>query len=74
MKSWQFWSLVVGMIASLFTLGAYGYNISSFAATVASRVGFLEKQREEDKQDIKENLNYIRQRVDEIAKQLQEKK
>lgn len=74
MKQWQFYSLVLGLLISVFTLGSYGYNISAFASGIATRVGFLEKQRDEDKADIKENLNYIRTRVDEIAKQLQEKK
>ncbi len=75
MKQWQFWSIVVGLVAGLLTLGGYGYNISSFASGLASRVGFLEAQRKEDKQDIKDNLveikedlKYIRQRMDEMSK------
>lgn len=73
MKQWQFYSLVVGLLVSVFTLGSYGYNISAFAAGLASKVGFLEKRQDEDRQDIKENLNYIRSRLDQIYIDMQSK-
>ena len=74
MKAMQFWSVVLGLVLALLTLGGYAYNISAYAATLGEKVQTLQRQRDEDKQDIKENLNYIRGRVDEINKLLQEKK
>ncbi len=70
MKQWQVYSAFIALLIGFLTLGGYGYNISAFASGLATRVGFLEKQREEDKQEIKENLNYIRARVDEIARDM----
>lgn len=65
-KRWEFWSLVVGLLTSVFVLASYGYNVSAFAASLASRVGFLEERRVEDKEDLK----YIRDRVDQIYNRL----
>jgi peptidoglycan hydrolase CwlO-like protein len=74
MKSLQFWSTVLGLTVALFILGGYAYNISAYASSLGEKVQTLQRQREEDKSDIKEDLKYIRGRVDEINKELQERK
>lgn len=66
MKTWQLYSFVACFVISILTLGGYGYNISAFVSGLSSRVFTLEKQRDEDRQVVKENLNYIRDRVDQI--------
>jgi cell division protein FtsL len=70
MKPSQFWSAVLGLLISILVLCGYAYNVSSYAATLGEKVWNLQRQREEDKHDIKENLNYIRDRVDEIAREM----
>lgn len=69
MNPLQSWSLVIGFVIALLTLGGYAYNISAYAATLE------EKQKGQQRQldDYKEDLKYLRQRTDEIYNILREK-
>ena len=62
MKPLQSWSLVLGFVIALLTLGGYAYNISAYAATLEEKQKGQQRQLDEFKEDQK----YIRNRVDEI--------
>lgn len=61
------------MLISLLVLAGYAYNISAYAAILGSDIKTLQKLRDEDRSDMKEDLKYIRGRVDEISKEIKVK-
>lgn len=71
-SGWKLWAAVIGLLVGAFTLASYGYNVAAFAATTRERVLILERLRLEDIKSIREDLKYIRSRVDDLNDEIRQ--